>query len=698
LCHPPVTMADFMGRVLTFQGFPKGVKIVKLLGEGGFAFVYEGVDLKTNHSVCVKRAIVATDGRAESIAREEATLLSRLNGKPGIVTYLGSDFCGQGRMREAYLVMEYCSKGHLFGILSQMQQSKKSYDVPTAVKLMTQVATSVQVLHSLNPPIAHRDLKLENILVTQDNRLKLCDFGSCSIGPKSLATPSERSQQEELIAKNTTLAYRPPEMCDLYSAQVLTEAVDIWALGCLFFTMLNLVHPFQEAGTLGILSGNWRATLPHGRMEPQYEIFEQLFDRMFVKVVDARASIDEVMDCLGAISVRRPLPPRPQHKLEAAAKAAAEEEELAKMRQLKAEQAAATHSGPQIPSKQFADVSKEVKSNSAAGRRKMLREGGGGGGGQTTAPSPTATASNVDSFSADFGAMSFPPSSTSTATPAVNTASSDPFSVPALPVMGKEFSDMGSGVSANDGFGSFAPAPVPANDGFDDGFGSFAAPPTKTSDGFGSDGFDAFSTPAPTPAPVPVAAPVAPPTSGFTDPFASSDPFGGGGSNTDPFSVPPTSAPNDPFAATTAPSTASSSEGPAPPLSRFTAFNSGRGADLGDFGGNSSSSGGGGGAPKKDLMSDLYSANKLDVTSNSSPQKHSLKQTVNVMSAFGNMGHQQQPQFNMQQAQPQFNTQQQQPQYNMQQGQPQFNMQQGQPQFNMQQQPPPPPPSNPFNF
>jgi serine/threonine protein kinase len=83
------------------------------------------LDLQTGQVICVKRAIVATDGRAESTAREEAALLERFNGSSSIVSYLGSDFCGQGRNREAYLVMEYCSKGHLFGVLSKMQAQKK---------------------------------------------------------------------------------------------------------------------------------------------------------------------------------------------------------------------------------------------------------------------------------------------------------------------------------------------------------------------------------------------------------------------------------------------------------------------------------------------------------------------------------------------------------------------------------------------
>jgi serine/threonine protein kinase len=572
---------------------------------------------------------------------------------------------------------------------------------------MSQIASAVNVLHSMNPPVAHRDLKLENVLLTLDNRCKLCDFGSCSTGIKKLSTPVERSHQEELIAKNTTLAYRSPEMCDLYSVTELTEAVDIWALGCIFFTMINLVHPFQEAGTLGILSGNWRAVLPHGRLDDSFARFEELFDRMFVKVVPARASIDEVMTCLKCITVGMPFPDRPPHKLQAAAEAVAAEQELDRIRHEK-QVAAHHHTQGTIPV-QLTETVTEVKSNSAAGRRKMLREGGGGGGAPPkTAPSQSTAPAVRDGFTADFAAFSFPSDGSANKAAPAAPAAADPFTSPALPVMGKEFSDFGAGdafpADGFDGFPSAAPATT-SSDGFDgfpstapattssDGFDGFPAPSpaTTSSDGFAapattsSDGFDGFPAPAP----------AATTNDGFgSDPFStnsSNDPFSttAATSSSDPFSVNPPSAPaatNDPFAV----APASNASTPAPALNRFTAFGSGRGADFGEFDAKK--------APqqKNDLMSQLYSSDKLDLTTNNKNNQqqqqghhtHSLKQTVDVMSAFGNM---RSPHQNMQQSPqgpPNFGGMQGQSQFNMQQGQNQgqFGMpQHGQPQFGMQQ-------------
>ncbi len=84
--------------------------------------------------------------------------------------------------------------------------------------------------------------------------MRLCDFGSCVEGPVYIRTPAERASAEEIIGKETTQMYRAPEMVDLYMRDVLTEKTDMWALGCILYALCFLVHPFQDAGTLGILS------------------------------------------------------------------------------------------------------------------------------------------------------------------------------------------------------------------------------------------------------------------------------------------------------------------------------------------------------------------------------------------------------------------------------------------------------------
>lgn len=119
----------------------------------------------------------------------------------------------------------------------------------------------IKVMHSLKPPIAHRDIKIENVLIN-NGRFKLCDFGSCSLEyvDFSQISPSEFYSYEEFYEKNTTMMYRPPEMSDLYLKFEVSSKVDIWMLGCVLYTICFFKHPFQDASKLAISTAKY--TLP----------------------------------------------------------------------------------------------------------------------------------------------------------------------------------------------------------------------------------------------------------------------------------------------------------------------------------------------------------------------------------------------------------------------------------------------------
>jgi len=137
-----------------------------------------------------------------------------------------------------------------------------------------------------------------------------------------LTNASERSHEEERIAKYTTQMYRAPEMVDLYMRRQLDEKVDIWvsddgelpssltcllqadekssgilwslfyfqALGCIFFAVAHLAHPFQDAGNLGILNGRQkRVDVP-----PDAEDIHEMITRMLHLDADARLNHTEV--------------------------------------------------------------------------------------------------------------------------------------------------------------------------------------------------------------------------------------------------------------------------------------------------------------------------------------------------------------------------------------------------------------------
>jgi AP2-associated kinase len=119
---------------------------------------------------------------------------------------------------------------------------------PEILKIFGDVAEGVACMHYLKPPLLHRDLKVENVLISKSESgstmYKLCDFGSTAAPRAAAKTPEEGRLIEEDVQKHTTMQYRSPEMIDVWRRQPIDEKADIWALGVLlyklcYYTTLN---------------------------------------------------------------------------------------------------------------------------------------------------------------------------------------------------------------------------------------------------------------------------------------------------------------------------------------------------------------------------------------------------------------------------------------------------------------------------
>lgn len=147
--------------------------------------------------------------------------------------------------------------------------------LPEAVVLarFADAAAAVEYLHSQSPPIAHRDIKLENMLLTDtkytaDSITKLCDFGSCSTWQGSLSRGADITRMEDVVDRTTTSHYRAPELADLHARLRVGPAVDVWALGVVLYKLMFHVTPFEDsagnAQRMGILSGRVKVPTGHG--------------------------------------------------------------------------------------------------------------------------------------------------------------------------------------------------------------------------------------------------------------------------------------------------------------------------------------------------------------------------------------------------------------------------------------------------
>lgn len=125
--------------------------------------------------------------------------------------------------------------------------------------IFSDAAEGVACMHYLQPPLLHRDLKIENILITPDPRTyKLCDFGSSAEPRAPGKTVAECRLIEEDVQKHTTLQYRSPEMIDVFRGHAIDEKSDIWALGVLLYKLCYYTTPFEDQGQLAILNASFK--------------------------------------------------------------------------------------------------------------------------------------------------------------------------------------------------------------------------------------------------------------------------------------------------------------------------------------------------------------------------------------------------------------------------------------------------------
>lgn len=231
------------------------ITVRNAIAQGGFSCVYLACDTLHSSKQYALKHIICNDLESLDLVMKEIQVMNVLKGHANVVTLVAHDVFDMGRTKEALLVMEFCEKS----LVSAMESRGTGYyEEKKALLIFRDVCNAVFAMHAQSPPIAHRDLKAENVLLGLDGAWKLCDFGSTSTNHKCFDKPEDRGIEEDIIRKHTTPAYRAPEMWDLYRREVISEKVDIWALGCLLYRICYFKSAFDGESKLQVLNGNYR--------------------------------------------------------------------------------------------------------------------------------------------------------------------------------------------------------------------------------------------------------------------------------------------------------------------------------------------------------------------------------------------------------------------------------------------------------
>jgi len=234
----------------------KDLEYTKRLGSGASGKVYKG--LFNGMKVAVKVLKTGNEQENQKILHEfdkEFGVMSVMK-SPYIVGFFGA--CVEPKI---CMVMEYCSRGSLYSVLSNPNE-EISWE--RGFKFINEILEGIKALHTFKPPIYHRDLKSLNILVTEDWTIKITDFG--------LARFNTAENMQTFTNVVGTIGYSAPEVL---SGSGFIDRSDIWSLAMILYEIIYKVttgvyrRPYEEYGSIAeylvvakVVENNLTPTLP----------------------------------------------------------------------------------------------------------------------------------------------------------------------------------------------------------------------------------------------------------------------------------------------------------------------------------------------------------------------------------------------------------------------------------------------------
>ena len=203
----------------------KKYKKIRLLGKGGFAHCYELFNEETHHSSAAK--IIPKTNLVKSLSKQKIINEIKIHKNIQHENIVNFEHYFEDR-NNVYILIELCHNQTLHDLLKK----RKTLTELEVQYYIFQLIKALQYLHNLK--IIHRDLKLANLFLTEDMKLKLGDFG--------LATIIEFDGERKRSLCGTP-NYLAPEILD--GKKGYSFEVDIWSIGVIVYTLLIGKLPFE---------------------------------------------------------------------------------------------------------------------------------------------------------------------------------------------------------------------------------------------------------------------------------------------------------------------------------------------------------------------------------------------------------------------------------------------------------------------
>lgn len=320
-------------------------KIIRLLGEGGFSYVYLVSHKSNNNSQYALKKIrcpFGSDDETFKNAMKEIKNYHRFSNSktPYIIQSIDETIVNEkDGSKTIYILLPYFEKS-LQDMITYNVLNELTMEEDEILKIFIGICRGLQAMHKFKKtgraynaandeeeedlllpatsddedgvsasngtelqeltPFAHRDIKPANVMLSAEGLPVLVDLGSCSKAKFLIKNRQQALTLTDFAQEHCTLPYRAPELLDVATNTEITEKADIWSLGCLLYACCFGFSPFEkleiEQGAnlnLAISQGNY--SIPQDNNGYSDELIS-LIRSCLVLNSKKRPSVDELLD------------------------------------------------------------------------------------------------------------------------------------------------------------------------------------------------------------------------------------------------------------------------------------------------------------------------------------------------------------------------------------------------------------------
>ncbi|KAI1809362.1 serine/threonine protein kinase/TGF-beta stimulated factor [Poronia punctata] len=287
----------------------RSFKILRLLGEGGFSYVYLVQDTATAELFALKKIRCPFGTESVQQAMREVEAYKTFAHTPNIIHSIDYSIASERNDAESktvYVLLPYYRRGNLQDIINANLVNHTNFPEKDLMHLFLGVCKALKSMHQYRAPpggermemgnakageedvegpnrkskrnravaaadaddeteqarplmvneqvvapgeqrsYAHRDIKPGNIMIDDDGSTPiLMDLGSIAESPIAITSRSLAIATQDTAAEHSTMPYRAPELFDVKTGTIIDTKVDIWSLGCTLYACLVGKSPFE---------------------------------------------------------------------------------------------------------------------------------------------------------------------------------------------------------------------------------------------------------------------------------------------------------------------------------------------------------------------------------------------------------------------------------------------------------------------